>query len=61
MTARVLESLEETDSAAFSTVCESLWGNELPPATSSEEDPTTSTEVSHLIYDSEGISCCLTC
>ncbi|CAM9591525.1 unnamed protein product [Scytosiphon promiscuus] len=36
MTARVLESLEEKNSTAFAAACESVWGNEATPTTSSE-------------------------
>lgn len=51
MTARVLESLEDKDGAAFAAACESLWGNESPSVSSTETDPMPALEVSVIVFN----------
>lgn len=43
MTARVLESLEDKDGAAFAAACESLWGQEPRRVSDVEKNPTPTT------------------
>lgn len=51
MTARVLESLEDKDDAAFAAACESLWGNESPSVSSPQTDAMPAPEVSAIVFD----------